>query len=453
MNGAMYREILSANLLPSARALKMKRGWVFQHDNDPKHTARATKEWLRKKHFKVLEWPSQSPDLNPIENLWRELKVRVAKRKAKNITALEEICMEEWANIPTTVCGNLVKTYRKLYDAAATKMKIVEEPNTFGLNNPFLSQTNKLQPRTDPSPVSGPPHLFRLAGKCFSFVESTYKYEFCPFHNVTQHEQTFRWNAYSGILGIWQEWEVENNTFTGMWMRSGDSCGNMNRQTKANLHCVLIASMFGLLIYIHVYLTLSHWTQVHLVCGRSNKLSAVSEPSTCVYSMTFETPLVCHPHSLLVYPTLGETMRRRWDEAEQSLYDELITEQVPTSPKRGPNMAGSSMLRNMMQGYKKRLQDIFREAGYLKSLENKSDMRPNQPRSLSFDSLAQCTQDHTDLSEEIKRLQGILERHGISYLKNGSSNAELHPASSVPATPRGEEKYRLRGDTGDRDEH
>ncbi|KAI5089756.1 complement C3-H1-like precursor [Silurus meridionalis] len=113
MTGAMYYEILRNNLLPSFRALKMGRGWVFQHDNDPKHTARITKEWLCKKHIKVLAWPSQSPDLNPIRNLWRELKLCFSQRQARNLTDLEKICEEEWAKIPPAVCANLVKNYRK----------------------------------------------------------------------------------------------------------------------------------------------------------------------------------------------------------------------------------------------------------------------------------------------------------------------------------------------------
>ncbi|KAI3362192.1 hypothetical protein L3Q82_012521 [Scortum barcoo] len=83
--------------------------WVFQHDNDPKHIARH----IARKHFNILEWPSQSPDLNPIENLWRELKLRVAQRQPRNLKDLEKICVEEWAKIPAAVCANLVKNYRK----------------------------------------------------------------------------------------------------------------------------------------------------------------------------------------------------------------------------------------------------------------------------------------------------------------------------------------------------
>ncbi|KAI4872497.1 hypothetical protein NFI96_021250 [Prochilodus magdalenae] len=72
---------------------------VFQHDNDTKHTTRITKEWLRKKHVKVLKWPSQSLDLNPIEDLWRELKLRVSQRQPRNLADLREICVEEWAKM------------------------------------------------------------------------------------------------------------------------------------------------------------------------------------------------------------------------------------------------------------------------------------------------------------------------------------------------------------------
>ena len=60
MDGAKYRKILKENLLSFARKLKLERKFIFQHDNDQKHIAKATLEWLRNKKINVLEWPSQA---------------------------------------------------------------------------------------------------------------------------------------------------------------------------------------------------------------------------------------------------------------------------------------------------------------------------------------------------------------------------------------------------------
>uniref|UniRef100_A0A4W5MUZ7 Mtr4 exosome RNA helicase n=1 Tax=Hucho hucho TaxID=62062 RepID=A0A4W5MUZ7_9TELE len=115
----MYRQILGENLLPSARALKMGRGWVFQHDNDPKHTAKATKEWLKKKHIKVLEWPSQSPDLNPIENLLADCMPKVKVESVETVEGCNhEVALpanEEYTQLKPRV-GKAAKEYPFILD-------------------------------------------------------------------------------------------------------------------------------------------------------------------------------------------------------------------------------------------------------------------------------------------------------------------------------------------------
>uniref|UniRef100_A0AAZ3S659 Tc1-like transposase DDE domain-containing protein n=1 Tax=Oncorhynchus tshawytscha TaxID=74940 RepID=A0AAZ3S659_ONCTS len=80
------------------------------------HTATATLNWFKGKHLNVLEWPSQSPYLNPIENLCYDLlyrKIAVHQRDSSNLKELEQFCLEEWANIPVARCAKLIETYPK----------------------------------------------------------------------------------------------------------------------------------------------------------------------------------------------------------------------------------------------------------------------------------------------------------------------------------------------------
>uniref|UniRef100_A0A8C5N469 Transposase n=1 Tax=Leptobrachium leishanense TaxID=445787 RepID=A0A8C5N469_9ANUR len=114
MKSEDYQRILGRTVEPSVRKLGLRpRSWVFQQDNDPKHTSKSTQKCMATKRWRVLKWPAMSPDLNPIEHLWRDLKIAVGKRRPSNKRHLEQFAKEEWSKIPGERCKKLIDGYRK----------------------------------------------------------------------------------------------------------------------------------------------------------------------------------------------------------------------------------------------------------------------------------------------------------------------------------------------------
>ncbi len=105
MNSQMYCSLLKEKMLPSLRALGHRA--LFQHDNDPKYTSKATVVFLKKNRVKVIQWPSMSPDLNPIEHLRGILKRQVEHHSPSSIQSLKEVILEEWKKIDLENIANL----------------------------------------------------------------------------------------------------------------------------------------------------------------------------------------------------------------------------------------------------------------------------------------------------------------------------------------------------------
>ena len=84
-----YIQVLEQHMLPSKQRLFHGRPCLFQQDNAKPHSACLTTAWLRSKRVRVLDWPACSPDLSPIENVWRIMKRKIRQRRPRTVEQLK----------------------------------------------------------------------------------------------------------------------------------------------------------------------------------------------------------------------------------------------------------------------------------------------------------------------------------------------------------------------------
>ncbi len=117
VNAAIYQEILEHFMLPSAYKLYGDADFIFQQDLAPAHTAKGTKSWFNDHGVTVLDWPANSPDLNPIENLWGIVKRKMRDTRPNNADELKAAIKETWASIPPQQCHKLITSMPRRIEA------------------------------------------------------------------------------------------------------------------------------------------------------------------------------------------------------------------------------------------------------------------------------------------------------------------------------------------------
>ena len=120
LNKEGYHSILQRHAIPCGQCL-IGANFILQQDNDPKHTSKLCKNYLEKKQaagiLSLMEWPAQSPDLNPIELLWEQLDRMVRKKCPSSQSNLWEGLLEAWGEISPDYLNKLTARMPKVCKA------------------------------------------------------------------------------------------------------------------------------------------------------------------------------------------------------------------------------------------------------------------------------------------------------------------------------------------------
>lgn len=118
MDADQFISILEDGLMDSVKANNWNRTFILQMDNDPKHTSSKAKKYLNERNIHLLEWPSQSPDLNPIEHLWAHMKNQLRKMPRCSQKEYEKRILQLWQSID-------VEFVRKLINSMPRRLRAV----------------------------------------------------------------------------------------------------------------------------------------------------------------------------------------------------------------------------------------------------------------------------------------------------------------------------------------
>ena len=107
------QQILSENIIESKNMMGLDR-FIFQQDNETPPTSTLLKRFFEENKIQLLPWPANSPDLNPIENIWGHISSELSKKNIKSLNDLKNEISNIWENLDISKLQKLVNSMPNL---------------------------------------------------------------------------------------------------------------------------------------------------------------------------------------------------------------------------------------------------------------------------------------------------------------------------------------------------